>query len=100
MGPYDGALLSEPTTDRAEADLVVDSRSDRMLGRTTWSGVVRHRQSGDTLPLLTKQIYGSPAAYLDVARFNGLDDFRTLTPGKEILFPPLVTFGRGAPGRK
>lgn len=62
----------------------------------THSRVVK---SGDTLPLLTKQIYGSPAAYLDVARWNGLDDFRSLTPGKEILFPPLVSFGRGASGR-
>ncbi|WP_199740371.1 phosphodiester glycosidase family protein [Saccharopolyspora rhizosphaerae] len=52
LGLYDGALLSEPTTDRAEADLVVDSRSDRVLiGRTAWSGAVRNRQSDDTLPL-------------------------------------------------
>ena len=50
-------------------------------------------RSGDTLPLLTKDVYGSPARYLDVARFNGLDDFRSLTPGREILFPPLAAFG-------
>lgn len=47
---------------------------------------------GDTLPLLTRDIYGSAQNYLDVARFNGLDDFRELTPGQEILFPPLVVF--------
>jgi hypothetical protein len=63
----------------------------------THSRIVR---SGDTLPLLTKQLYGSSVAYLDVARFNSLDDFRSLTPGQEILFPPLATFGRGKGGRK
>jgi hypothetical protein len=63
----------------------------------THSRVVR---SGDTLPLLTKEIYGSSAPYLDVARWNGLDDFRFLTPGQELLFPPLVAFGRGAPERR
>jgi contractile injection system tube protein len=47
-------------------------------------------KSGDTLPLLTKAIYGSSARYLDVARYNDLDDFRVLTPGREIVFPPLA----------
>jgi hypothetical protein len=63
----------------------------------THSRVVR---SGDTLPLLTKEIYGSSAAYLDVARFNRLDDFRRLPPGQELLFPPLAAFGRGTSGRR
>ena len=52
-------------------------------------------RSGDTLPLLTYEIYGSSAAYLDVARFNQLDDFRNLVPGQQLLFPPLVTFTAG-----
>jgi hypothetical protein len=55
----------------------------------THSRVVR---SGDTLPLMTKDIYGSSDSYLDVARFNQLDDFRNLVPGQQILFPPLTTF--------
>lgn len=59
----------------------------------THSRVVRR---GDTLPLLTKAIYGSSAWYVDVARWNGLDDFRDLTPGQTLLFPPLVAFGAGA----
>jgi LysM repeat protein len=63
----------------------------------THARVVR---SGDTLPLLTREIYGSSAAYLDVARWNGLDDFRILTPGQELLFPPLAALGRSAPGRR
>ncbi len=46
-------------------------------------------KSGDTLPLLSKEIYGSSAYYLRLAQVNGLDDFRNLTPGMEIIFPPL-----------
>lgn len=53
-------------------------------------------RKGDTLPLLTKEIYGSPACYLDVARYNNLDDFRNLIPGQQLLFPPIVTFKTGA----
>lgn len=59
----------------------------------THSRVVR---LGDTLPLLTRDVYGSSQSYLDVARYNGLDDFRRLTPGQEVLFPPLVVFASGA----
>ncbi|AUX33633.1 MULTISPECIES: hypothetical protein [Sorangium] len=61
----------------------------------THSRIVR---SGDTLPLLTKDIYGSSARYLDVARWNRLDDFRSLIPGQEIFFPPLANLGAGTSG--
>ncbi|WP_437627010.1 CIS tube protein [Sorangium sp. So ce1151] len=61
----------------------------------THSRVVR---SGDTLPLLTRDIYGSSARYLDVARWNRLDDFRRLIPGQEIFFPPLANLGAGTSG--
>ena len=50
---------------------------------------VRIVKSGDTLPLLCKEIYGSSAHYLQVARDNGLDDFRGLTPGQRLSFAPL-----------
>jgi hypothetical protein len=46
-------------------------------------------KSGDTLPLLTKAIYGTAQYYLRIAQINNLDDFRTLTPGQELIFPPL-----------
>ncbi|WP_437949013.1 hypothetical protein WME98_51765 [Sorangium sp. So ce296] len=61
----------------------------------THSRIVR---SGDTLPLLTRDIYGSSARYLDVARWNRLDDFRRLIPGQEIFFPPLANLGAGTSG--
>lgn len=46
-------------------------------------------KAGDTLPALCKQIYGTSQYYLRVAAFNGLDNFRQLAPGTQILFPPL-----------
>lgn len=45
--------------------------------------------AGDTLPLLCFQIYQESKYYVEVARINGLDDFRNLEPGRQILFPPL-----------
>jgi LysM repeat protein len=51
---------------------------------------------GDTLPLLCREIYGSATHYLRVAQVNALDDFRNLTPGQELIFPP---FDR-APARR
>ena len=44
---------------------------------------------GDTLPLMTYRIYGDSKYYLEVARVNGLANFRKLTPGQQIYFPPL-----------
>nr|VFK08741.1 MAG: hypothetical protein BECKLPF1236B_GA0070989_100417 [Candidatus Kentron sp. LPFa] len=46
-------------------------------------------KSGDTLPLLCNEIYGSMAHYPRVAEINNLDDFRNLIPGHRIIFPPL-----------
>lgn len=50
---------------------------------------VRKVKAGDTLPLMCYQMYGDPRYYLEVARANGLGNFRTLAPGAEIVFPPL-----------
>ncbi len=44
--------------------------------------------AGDTLPLLCREIYGSSSYYLRVAQVNALDDFRNLTVGQELIFPP------------
>lgn len=50
---------------------------------------VRVIKAGDTLPLMCKRIYGNSKMYLEVARINGLVNFRNLKPGTEILFPPI-----------
>jgi nucleoid-associated protein YgaU len=51
-------------------------------------------RAGDILPLMCFDVYGSSAYYPQVARVNGLTEFRQLTPGTQLLFPPL---GAAAP---
>jgi Contractile injection system tube protein len=46
-------------------------------------------KAGDTLPLMCQRIYGNPKYYLQVAAINNIGNFRRLTPGLEILFPPI-----------
>jgi nucleoid-associated protein YgaU len=48
-------------------------------------------KAGDTLPLLSKEIYGTANHYLWIAQQNQLDDFRNLMPGQRLFFPPLVS---------
>ncbi len=50
---------------------------------------VRTVKAGDTLPLMCFRIYGTSALYLQVAKANGLSDFRQLTIGSQLVFPPL-----------
>ncbi|MFA5354097.1 MAG: hypothetical protein WC291_07695 [Thermodesulfovibrionales bacterium] len=54
---------------------------------------VRVVKDGDTLPIMAYEIYGDHRLYLEVARVNGLNDFRRLTPGERIFFPPLKKVG-------
>lgn len=58
--------------------------------------LTHHRmvRSGDTLPQLCREIYGSSHHYLRVAEVNQLDDFRRLQPGTELIFPPFDRRGR------
>ena len=46
-------------------------------------------KKGDTLPMLAKEIYGSSEYYFSVALVNKLDNFRNLTPGQTLSFPPI-----------
>lgn len=46
-------------------------------------------KAGDTLPLLCYRIYKDSSYYLEVARVNGLVNFRSLAPGAWLKFPPL-----------
>jgi hypothetical protein len=45
-------------------------------------------KKGDTLPMMCFLIYGDPRHYLEVARANNLANFRDLTVGDELYFPP------------
>ncbi len=50
---------------------------------------VRMVKEGDTLPLMTYRIYGDPKFYLEVAKANGIANFRKLNAGQMIVFPPI-----------
>ena len=50
---------------------------------------VRSVTEGHTLPLMVHEIYGSPALYLEVAKVNGLTNFRNLAIGTSLSFPPV-----------
>ncbi len=50
---------------------------------------VRYVKEGDTLPLMTYHIYGDPTLYLQVAKYNGISNFRALKPQTRIIFPPI-----------
>lgn len=50
---------------------------------------VRFVKEGDTLPLMTYRIYGDTSLYIQVAKFNGIKNFRNLTPNMRIVFPPV-----------
>ena len=50
---------------------------------------MRKVKAGDTLPLMCFRIYGDPRYYLQVAEANGMNHFRDLSPGMDIVFPPL-----------
>jgi len=51
---------------------------------------IRVVQAGDTLPALAREVYGSAHYYLKLAEANGLDNFRELQPGQELIFPPIA----------
>lgn len=72
-----------------------DPKKKALMDRLS-SPDLSHRRmvvAGDTLPMLCQEIYGSAAHYLRVAEVNGLDDFRVLTPGQELIFPPFAKAG-------
>lgn len=46
-------------------------------------------KAGDTLPLLCYRIYKNSAYYLEIARINGITNFRNIRPGTRLNFPPL-----------
>ena len=45
--------------------------------------------AGDTLPLLAEQVYDQPDLYMNVARFNDLNDIMHLAPGFALRLPPV-----------
>lgn len=46
-------------------------------------------KAGDTLHLLAKREYGDESYYLQLAEANNLKNYRKLTPGQRLIFPPI-----------
>lgn len=45
--------------------------------------------AGDSLQILTRNVYGDPKYYLEVARVNNLENFRSIPNGTVLYFPPI-----------
>jgi hypothetical protein len=81
---------------RAEADCTFQSAIDQeklsaIEGRKSPDlSHVRTVKEGDTLSLLCYREYGDSKYYYQVAQFNGLTNFKQLTPGMKLVFPPVA----------
>lgn len=75
------AVFTESLDDQTRVALAQDQSADLTH--------VRLVKAGDTLPGLCEEIYREPRMYLEVARANGLDNFRALQPGMRLRFPPV-----------
>lgn len=47
-------------------------------------------KDGDKIPLICNDIYDDPTYYIQIAELNGLTNFRDISIGKKLLFPPLI----------
>lgn len=54
---------------------------------------LRKVKAGDTLPLMTHEIYGDPSYYLQVAKVNGLVNIRRLATNTDLRFPSIERTG-------
>jgi hypothetical protein len=79
------AVITANFTDNSDDQTRVAMAQDQSPDLTH----IRRVKAGDTLPLLCYEMYGDPFLYMEVARVNGIDDFRNLIPGTKIIFPPL-----------
>jgi hypothetical protein len=84
LGLYDGKLLSEPSSDPAEADLVVDAGNKVTMGRMRWTGNVHNVRTGTTVPLEhinhPPVVPGACAALADQTRCTLPGDIVRFTP--------------------
>jgi hypothetical protein len=85
LGIFDGKLLSEPLTDPAEANLLVDANSNKVvMGHLRWSGSVQNNQTGAQLPLeFVNHPPVVPASCAALADQTGCTE-----PGDVVLFTP------------
>ncbi|MDB4582345.1 hypothetical protein N9164_04270 [Draconibacterium sp.] len=51
---------------------------------------IRNVIDGDNIPLMTYDIYSDTNEYVKIARYNNLVNFRRLSSGQKLSFPPLI----------
>jgi len=51
---------------------------------------LRITRDGDNIPLLAYEVYKLPEEYVKIARYNNIINFRRLSAGQKICFPPLI----------
>lgn len=85
LGIFDGKLLSEPLTDPAEANLVIDAYSNKVvMGHLKWSGSVQNLQTGVKQPL--EFVNHPPVVPASCATL--VDQTTCTAPGDVVLFTP------------
>ncbi|MBE9586610.1 hypothetical protein IM792_19330 [Mucilaginibacter sp. JRF] len=86
---FDGTPLRAVITATFAEKLMPEVKQAEQKDKSADLTHVRVVKEGDTLPALINQIYGDFRYYLQVAKVNNLKDFRNLTPGQKLFFPPL-----------
>ena len=81
--PLRAIITATFTESRTQAEIEKDN--DNRSADLTHVRIVKE---GDTLPAMVYKIYGSFKYYLEVAKANQLKNFRILTPGQKLVFPP------------
>ena len=46
-------------------------------------------KEGETLPAIAQNVYNDASFYLELAKINKIKNFRKLTPGSELILPPI-----------
>lgn len=86
----DGTPLRAKITATFDENIKDDEQEARDAKSSPDLSHVRTVIQGDTLTLMTRNIYGnSNALYLEVAKFNKLNNFRKLRSGSQLIFPPI-----------
>ncbi|MGQ8364222.1 peptidoglycan-binding protein [Glaciecola sp. 1036] len=75
------ATFTDNSDDQTRVALAQDQSPDLTHSRVF--------KAGDSLPNLCHEIYGNAALYTQVAKLNALHQFRNISPGTRLLFPPL-----------
>ena len=69
----------------------VSREEQAALARRTSPDLTHFRivKAGETLPLIAKKVYGDSKYYLEIARVNGINNFRKLKAGQQLVLPPI-----------